>query len=109
MRTNNPGQPAEVKEQVQDQMHHNEKMNERTLYEVPMSTLVATASMGVQANSHDTNLSGRVFFGTLQYFTHCTLLQYGTPQMQKKKRMKRTRTASLYEVMNQGESFTSFP
>lgn len=60
-----------------------------------MSTFFAIASMGVQANSHDTNPSGRVFFGTLQYFTHCTLLQYGTPRKQTKKNVEKKNSLTI--------------
>lgn len=45
--------------------------------------------MKVQTNPEETNPSGSsVFFDIVQYFTHYTLVQYGTPQKETKKNVE---------------------
>lgn len=58
-----------------------------------------TMWMEVQTDPEETNPSGcRVFFHTIQYFTHYTLIQDGTPKPnQKKESVRKHEKPSLYE------------
>lgn len=63
--------------------------------------------MKVQTNPEETNPSGSsVFFDTVQYFTHYTLVQYGTPQKETKKNVENKGKKTHY--MNQDETSTAF-
>lgn len=88
--------PATAKEQVNDQMHHNEKIYEQTLHEVPISTVFANYSIDGSTGNFTGHKPKWSKHSLVRYNTLLTVLVTdGTPQKQTKKNVENMNSLTI--------------